>query len=350
MSTLKINFTDNTIDGKASIMLSPNTINNSTSLTLHGQGSSNYGADLWSNMLKMMEHFCSYSEPVSPTEGQLWYNPIEKCLQIYSTDANGVLCWFKIFVDNPDGNGPSFKVDDLTGKLLEDYVKRSGDSIVGWLNLPQEPSKTDSAGKSWLLPTAKINELNAASRFYVDTKINEQFDLRVQTSESNTTNDFYYTTVGDTFIFHGIIPSDKITKESLKSRTDNEYGVKFTYKLNFPNIGDIYPPDALEKPKSTFAKLDINKRPQYEVHAHADLGHANTTIDEYFKNDYPDYPVQIKNKTDKSLEFECCVGQLVDPAYYDVGELRSYRNTTILDINSQTTIRSIKFIITGRLA
>lgn len=45
-----------------------------TSLTLVGKGTTDYGEELWTNLVHMLENHCSMNEPPRPIEGQLWYD------------------------------------------------------------------------------------------------------------------------------------------------------------------------------------------------------------------------------------------------------------------------------------
>lgn len=358
MSTLQINFTDSTVDGKDPILLPRSAIDNSTSLVIHGQGSVNYGADLWSNMLHLMEHFCSPVKPNNPTEGQIWYDPINKCLQVYSKDDKNQLNWYKIYVDNPYGNGPSIKVDDLISKMFEGYLPITGGQMTGVLKLTPDDSKymDPISKKSYLTPTSSLNQYQAASRIYVDSKIAESFDKRTQVTQSKANNDdYFYTTIGDTFIFQGKIRQEDMIVTKLVSRSNIAYGVKFECTVFFPTVisGDnpIYDINDAVLPDTLLPKVDELNNPLYSVFAFAELGHTDTSIDEYFKTRYSNYPVVVKNKTNKSVTFVCRTGQLVDSNYYPSrAELRPYKNTEVNDINSETIIRHIKFKITGKLA
>lgn len=54
-----------------------------TSLTLTGRGSANWGKDLQANLLKLLENFASPTAPARAVTGQLWYNTTTKLLSIY---------------------------------------------------------------------------------------------------------------------------------------------------------------------------------------------------------------------------------------------------------------------------
>ena len=60
-----------------------NSVDNSTSLTFFSRGY-DYGSAVNTNMLRLMEHFCSSSKPTNPVMGQLWFDSVNKTLQIYN--------------------------------------------------------------------------------------------------------------------------------------------------------------------------------------------------------------------------------------------------------------------------
>jgi stress response protein SCP2 len=59
------------------------TIDNSTSLSFFSKGY-DYGVAVNTNMLRLMEHFCSFSKPKNPVMGQLWFDSINKSLSVYN--------------------------------------------------------------------------------------------------------------------------------------------------------------------------------------------------------------------------------------------------------------------------
>jgi hypothetical protein len=83
-----INFTDST---KPSITIQdygrngPREKESSTSLTLLGKGSEDYGDELWTNLVHLLENFCSGGDigPSNPTEGQLWFNTKDNTLKVW---------------------------------------------------------------------------------------------------------------------------------------------------------------------------------------------------------------------------------------------------------------------------
>tara|TARA_B110000503_G_scaffold129783_1_gene202384 strand:- start:17298 stop:19337 length:2040 start_codon:yes stop_codon:yes gene_type:complete len=66
-----------------------NTINNETSLKFPGKNSTAYGTIIAENFLHLLENFASSTEPVRPSEGQLWYDstPGAETLKVYDGTA-----------------------------------------------------------------------------------------------------------------------------------------------------------------------------------------------------------------------------------------------------------------------
>lgn len=74
-----VKFTD---QDKADITVFDNTSNTDTSLVFPGRNTAGYGQIVAENFLHLLENFASASEPVSPIEGQLWYDSGEDVLKI----------------------------------------------------------------------------------------------------------------------------------------------------------------------------------------------------------------------------------------------------------------------------
>jgi microcystin-dependent protein len=74
-----VRFTDT---DKADLTVFDNTSNNDTSLIFPGRNVVGYGQIIAENFLHLLENFASASAPVSPVEGQLWYDSSEDNLKI----------------------------------------------------------------------------------------------------------------------------------------------------------------------------------------------------------------------------------------------------------------------------
>ena len=56
----------------------------STSITLVGKGTQNYGEYIAENSVKMLENFANDTEPAHPIVGQLWYNTSTSNITAYN--------------------------------------------------------------------------------------------------------------------------------------------------------------------------------------------------------------------------------------------------------------------------
>ena len=66
-----INYTDS---NKGSIVIEDSTIDTTTSLSIPGKNTTEYGTQIGQNFLRMLENFANSSAPSNPIEGQLWYD------------------------------------------------------------------------------------------------------------------------------------------------------------------------------------------------------------------------------------------------------------------------------------
>jgi microcystin-dependent protein len=76
-----VNFTDS--DNKTPITVFDNTSSTDTSLIFPGRNVTGYGQIIAENFLHLLENFSSASEPVNPTEGQIWYDSTNGYLQLF---------------------------------------------------------------------------------------------------------------------------------------------------------------------------------------------------------------------------------------------------------------------------
>ena len=67
-----INYTD--ITNKGSIVIEDNTVDTTTSLSIPGRFTTDYGTLIGQNFLQLLENFANNNAPTRPIEGQLWYD------------------------------------------------------------------------------------------------------------------------------------------------------------------------------------------------------------------------------------------------------------------------------------
>ena len=77
---------------KPAVEVFDNTTNSTdTSLKFSGRNTTNYGTAVAENFLHLLENFSGATAPVSPVEGQLWYNNVDEIL--YVNDGSGDNGW-----------------------------------------------------------------------------------------------------------------------------------------------------------------------------------------------------------------------------------------------------------------
>lgn len=75
-------------DGKPVIMLPPLSVDStSTSLTLTGKGTPNYGEIQQENFIRLLENFASDTAPPNATAGQIWFNTSDHSLYFLDNDG-----------------------------------------------------------------------------------------------------------------------------------------------------------------------------------------------------------------------------------------------------------------------
>ena len=94
-------------------------------ITMHGRNSYPWGEQVWQNLFNQLENFASTVVPVRPTEGQFWYQPVEKRLRICTSvprDANGV----------PTGAAAEWRIVPILGSTTykHDQVSNSTQWVI----------------------------------------------------------------------------------------------------------------------------------------------------------------------------------------------------------------------------
>jgi hypothetical protein len=248
-----VRFTDNTVENKNPIKIAPNVVNKTTGLLLHGRGSPNFGEDLWGNLIRLLENFCSKSvEPSNPTEGQLWFNASTKELSVYTRIGINEYKWNKILIDGVP-NGLLTDVD--LAEYLKDFVKKSGDTMIGSLTIPSDLGIDNKP-----TVTNDLNKFNAVTRKYVDYYVDDIKKLLPDTTQGGTVDDYIVRTAGAskdkrTMVDYLILPSefkDTVGLELKDDFTDDHYAVSKRYVD--ANIKDI---PKLPKPLKANSVLHI---------------------------------------------------------------------------------------------
>jgi hypothetical protein len=180
---LNIQFTDSSVANKNPIVISATETNTSTSLRLHGIGSLTYGTDLWGNMVKLLENFCSDTRPNNATEGQLWYKPSTKSLQLYIRDNNSYF-WKSVLTE---GSSVGLVSQSDLDTELTNYLNKTSPSLTQPLTIPSE--FTNNTLNS---PTSSTNSNYAVTRKYVDAAVANNTATSLpyidRSSDANATN------------------------------------------------------------------------------------------------------------------------------------------------------------------
>lgn len=136
----------------------------STSLTLTGKGSLNWGEPLQENMLHLLENFASTTAPAHATQGQLWFEPTTSSVFLcYSVDGFGVPSWTQIYSisnvtlnsapSNPTVGQLWFDVSTVT---LKHWSGSAWVSIYSQISLTSETAPTDATtGQLWYKSSTK---------------------------------------------------------------------------------------------------------------------------------------------------------------------------------------------------
>lgn len=79
--TYIVNYTN---DSKSPIIVENKGLNDDTSLKLVGKNYPGYGEIIAENFIHLLEHFANSTPPSNPKEGQLWYNPNDEVMSVYT--------------------------------------------------------------------------------------------------------------------------------------------------------------------------------------------------------------------------------------------------------------------------
>ena len=133
-------------DIKSPLLLQPRTINRaSSSIVLTGRGVQDYGTDTQENLLHMLENFCSDISPVSPTEGQLWYNTNTKVFLVCIGFVKDPL---KTIINAADPNDQSY-LRDINGARIPIWKNVVGSNGTGNKTISTLPPSGGVDGDIW---------------------------------------------------------------------------------------------------------------------------------------------------------------------------------------------------------
>lgn len=98
----ELKFSDETLAGKAPLIIPPWGQNTTTPLTFNGKASLNFGEHQQQNILSVLENFAASTAPLNPTIGQHWFDSSNSVIKVYT--ATG---WSSDL--NVEGGSISFK-------------------------------------------------------------------------------------------------------------------------------------------------------------------------------------------------------------------------------------------------
>ena len=135
-----------------------------TSLTLVGQGVTNYGTAENENYVYLLENFANSSAPLTPIAGQLWYNTATETLSVYQTNGNWVSMSSQAYVDaqkdSPAFTGtptaPTAAVESNSTQLATTAFVQAQKVSPVFTGTPVAPTATATDSSTQLATTAFV--------------------------------------------------------------------------------------------------------------------------------------------------------------------------------------------------
>ena len=135
-----------------------------TSLTLVGQGVTNYGTAENENYVYLLENFANSSAPLTPIAGQLWYNTDTGVLSVYQVGGTWSAMSSQAYVD-AQKDSPAFTgvptaptadaADDTTQLATTAFVQAQKDSPA-FTGLPTAPTPANTVSTTQIATTAFV--------------------------------------------------------------------------------------------------------------------------------------------------------------------------------------------------
>ena len=141
-----MSYTINNTNGNVQAVIKDGQIDTSTSLQLLGKNFANYGDEIATNFLHLLENFSNDTAPTNPVTGQIWYDSSStvKAIKVYD---KGTGVWKKVAGLTVSGVAPGSAV---SGDLWWDNVNfqlygynGSGWTLVG----PNSPGTLGKSGQ-----------------------------------------------------------------------------------------------------------------------------------------------------------------------------------------------------------
>jgi hypothetical protein len=187
----------NKTDGTAIVIPDGTKDTSSTSLTLLGRLSSNYGEDQNENFVKLLENFAFAISPSNPVTGQLWYDSANSVLKVYNATTSA---WKSVGQD-VQGNveitanlvvgSQGFEIQEIAGNV--NLINRSINGNVSiFSNIAGTSTRVlnidATTGLITVLANAS-NNLGITTKSYVDSFVNSlTSNAASQATSINTLN------------------------------------------------------------------------------------------------------------------------------------------------------------------
>lgn len=142
------------------------TIDTTTGLTLVGKNYSGYGEILNENLVKLLEHFASSSQPSAPLSGQLWWDLTNGLLKVYTGSTFKVISGSTASASQPSGSTTGDLWWDTTNSQLKVY-NGVNYTLIG-------PSFTAGTGTSGVLVDTVVDSLGSSHvivKFFVNESL-----------------------------------------------------------------------------------------------------------------------------------------------------------------------------------
>jgi len=144
-----MSFTITLTNGNVFAVIPPNTINQSSSMTLIGDHYVNYGAFLDQNYIRLLENGANSVAPSAPLTGQLWFNTTLKTLEVYNGTTFKSLSGSQAASSAPTGNA--------IGDLWYDTINQQLNVWTGSQWLLVGPAYNSAQGITGALPATIVD-------------------------------------------------------------------------------------------------------------------------------------------------------------------------------------------------
>ena len=168
----------------------------STSLSLCGHNYPNYGTTLWTNVVHMLENFCSNAYPDHSTRGQLWYDSLNDKLMVYngedyvyiSGNSDLELTW---------GNLNGLLKSQSPPYFDSRYITKSGDTGIGSLEFASNSNLTLTGDGTVKTQLEAKDDYDVVNRAYI-AKLFSYLGYDIDNFGTSTSATMYLELIGGT--------------------------------------------------------------------------------------------------------------------------------------------------------